>query len=826
MPINLVGPDGREYVLDNEDPKALEDVLQEGFRQTTPEAPRTLGEKLTEGAHDVADTAAAGVLSGVSGASAGLFDAALHHRDKTQEIPGTSTEESIAKLKEEHPVASTVGSVAGMLLSPVGEVGKAVTGAVGATTALGRIGASALGGAAESTLFGAGNTVSDAVLGDSELTAEKLIAGTGLYTLLGAGGGAAGGALAEAAGVVVPKLGKALGQAQEHLEEFASNKALKAAGAAKKDLDYLGEEKAKEVGRMLLERGHLGEGAAAPNAVGVLESVSKDKEAVGASLGKIFDDAEAAGAKPDFARLTQRLDDFESKLSPLQRKAVAGEVQSVRDAAAEYGSKGATEGGGFKALNELKKDLQAKAKWSAADQSQAFAGGLKRELSGVVREELDQQLTQHLGPDLGKQFLDTKKTYGLLADAERIAEHGAEKLGGNASIGLRDVILGTGALAHGNPVTGLVSAIASKVMRERGNGVIARLATKLSESPALSALASSFSKKAAQAAPQLGQYGSTLATAAERSPQLALATHMVMAQADPHYRQAAMLAGFVPEEGAQQTAALARAHGIATLATSLASQDEALDRGIEQILKSTREPASSANSMRVKDFGAKRQRAGAADAHDRRVEEVHRLAADPSALLERTTANMGNLHNVAPAVAAAMTSTANKAVQVLSQSAQRPLKAGPLAPEWKATEAERHAFAQKLEVVQEPMSILKHAAAGTLTAEQVQTLKAVYPLLAGQIADKAIQRIADGPKGMPYKARLMLGLLTGADVDGTMSQQAISRNQAAIQSASKKPSNQVSAGPQQKSSQKGLEHLSLGDRTAMPQQSRDIRDRE
>lgn len=829
MATNLVGPDGREYHIPDDNPEALKGALAKGYRQLTDAAPRTFSEKLSGLSTEASEDVTTGLLGGAQGATAGLYGAYLGHKGSDETPEEKARREAVSKealqTQAEHPIAAGVGNVAGMIASPVGEIGKLAGAGIKTTTALGRIGAGVVAGGTEGALFGVGNTVSDSVLGDHELTAEKLVAGGGMGMLLGGAGGGFGTAIGEGVSAVAPKLAKGLESAKDSLKEFAGNKALKAAGATKRDLDFLGEERAQEVGQMLLQRGHLGEGATAPTARDILDSVAKDKDAVGASIGKAFDDVEAVGAVPDHAAITKRLDDFEASLSPLQRKAVAGDVKAARDAIGEYADAAAKgEGGGFKAFDELKKDLQAKAKWSAADQSQAFAGGLKRQLSGIVRDELDNQILPHLGEEAGQKFLADKKAFGLLASGERIAEHGVERLGGNASLGLRDTIIGAGIGGGGNPVTGLVSAIASKVMRERGNGVIARLADKLAESPQLSVMASSFAKKAAEVAPVMEQYAPLLAQAAARGPQQALATHMVLAQVDPHYAMVAQRAGFTPEDTAQGDAALQKAHGIASIAGAVAAHDEDLDRHIDKVLKGDGKPAAVA-VMRGQDFGAKRMRKEGVEAHSTRVEEVRQLAGNPDALIDRITNNLGNLHNVAPGVAAALTNTANNAVQYLAKAAQHPLPAGPLAPKWHPSEAERHEFAQKLEVVEDPMSALRHAASGTLTGAQMEAFKAVYPTLARTVADKVIDKITSNPKSVPYKSRVMIGLLTGIDPDGTMGQAAIAANQAAIHGASQKPSNAgAPSGPQENKPTKGAENLTLAKRTAMPSQRGEMRE--
>lgn len=818
MAIPLIGPDGAEYELD--DPANLEKAKALGYREATATAPQTFGEEARAFGHDVVEKAGTVGEGAVQGVTAGLYGAALGRKKGISETDEDFARrrfeaDELQRRKEENPELHLAGELGGALLSPVNKVGTAITEGIGATTTLGRAGANIVGGSGVGSLFGAGNTLSDAALGDHDLTAEKLFAGVGMGALIGGAGSGLGSLLEEGVGALAPRVGKAVKDAD--LGEWANNRALKAAGATKRDLDYLGDEKASAVGQMLLERGHLGKGLEAPNAAGVLKSVSAEKDAVGKQLGKVFDDAQAAGAQPEYSKVLRKLDDFEAGLSPLERKAVGPELQETRDAVYEYGLRPAGKAG-FSSLNELKQNLQAKAKWGD-NVGQEFKGGLKRQLAGIVREELDAQVGAHLGPAEAQKFLEAKKLYGLLADAERVAEHGVERLGGNASFGLRDLGIGAAAgLGHGNPVTGLVAAIANKTMRERGQAVIARLADSIAKSPRLMVAAQSFGQKLPVAAPQLGGYAPMLQRAYQTSPALALATHMTWAQADPHYAQAAQLAGFLPETPEEHVAAMGKAGTLAGIASVLDHNNAEIDRGIQRVLKGNGTPRSSSAVLGSQDFGSKRMRRDPAAAHRQRLEEIRALSANPEALIERVTANLGHVGELAPGVTAAVSRTAQTAVAYLTKEAQEPPKAGPLAPDWVHSDEELHHFAQALETVQDPMSVLRHAAAGTLTENQVNALNAVYPLLGRQIANKALEQMVAAPKGVPYRARLMLSMLTGTDPDGTMGL-AVATNQAAIQSASQKPSNVGTPGG---SSSSGPSPVTLAQRTATSSQKREM----
>ena len=200
-------------------------------------------------------------------------------------------------------------------------------------------------------------------------------------------------------------------------------------------------------------------------------------------------------------------------------------------------------------------------------------------------------------------------------------------------------------------------------------------------------------------------------------------------------------------------------------------------------------------------------------------EDIHTLASNPELIIKRAANNMGGLVDVAPAIHANVVATTQRAVQYLAKISAVPPKTGPMAPDWTPSQAEKWTISKASEVIQDPLSILKHAASGTLTKEQIEALKFVYPMLTRSIQDKALQ-LATAGKDMPYKSRLSFGLLTGIDFDGTM--KTLQSNQAAISLDKDKMPNK-SGGI--KPTQKGLSDISIADRTATAGQSQENRER-
>ncbi len=900
MALDLIGPDGREYVLP--DDAKLGDAIKAGFRQAGPEG-RTAGEAVRGTLDEAREQIVTGAEGVLRGATAGLSDPALEaagYLGATPEQQAFNRSEMLRR-KTENPVASIAGDALGMLASPLGKVQRGITGAIRAETALGRIGANIVGGAPVGALYGAGNAITDSVLGDSELTAEKLVAGAGLGAFLGGAGGGFGSALEEGVRVALPVAQRGLEALQPHLEKFSQERWFKASGGIyggikstlKKIPEAERESVAGEIRQALAPNGELvpqsiedGLAAAALKREGAVESVlkqaglddvvgslkaglTKDEalEAIEAGVQKVnarklavIDAAEAAGAKMELNPLHQRLNEFEAGLSPLKREAIAGDLASARKALAEYGGAAPTDTvsmraggkGAFRAMDEFRQDLQGKAKWEAA----TFGADAKRELAGIVRDEVDSQLARQVGPDLAKQFVEAKQGLGRLIEAEKalkpkdaqgaqairaiiekaelstpeakafstvdyahdLLRRGYERQVEHRWISPTDYLAGIGGALHGGvggALLALPAALAHKIVREKGAGMVAALADRIAASPQLKLAAASFAQKVPQTVPHLGQYAPILTQAIAKSPALGLATHMVYAGANPDYAEKAQAAGFLPETPEEAGHAAGKASALVGVAAALKGTDDAIDRGVDKVLKGGGK-ASTPSTTTKQDFGTKRMRRDTLAGHEQRMKEVADLAANPEALLERITKNMGITGESAPAVTAAATAVAQRAVTYLAAQIQKPPKPGPLAPEWHFNDTELFIFSKKLEAVERPLSVLEHAAAGTLTKDQVNAIAAVYPSVAGQIRDRALERLTAAPKGVPYKARMMLGLLTGVDPDGTLGQ-AVAKNQQAISAESSKPSEQLG-----NSGTKGADPLKVAEQYATPQQRREL----
>lgn len=153
----------------------------------------------------------------------------------------------------------------------------------------------------------------------------------------------------------------------------------------------------------------------------------------------------------------------------------------------------------------------------------------------------------------------------------------------------------------------------------------------------------------------------------------------------------------------------------------------------------------------------------------KRVEQVQRLASDPSAMLQHLDRSVSGVHEHAPQTSAAYQAASARAVQFLHSKIKAPVPRGPLASPLRPSAADIDRFDRYWDAVNDPLSVLKQARAGTLTAEGAEAVRTVYPALYRRIQTGLLDAYSRAdPSDIPYQSKLMIGMLTGMDADGSL----------------------------------------------------------
>lgn len=188
--------------------------------------------------------------------------------------------------------------------------------------------------------------------------------------------------------------------------------------------------------------------------------------------------------------------DMQSAISDLRKKllpqfsdpAFEPQQKQLERLIAGYEKK-AGEGVSFREAAAMKSNLQRTISKFA---DTPIAQQAKVDVQRILDDAIETQMGKVAGPDVLTKYQEAKRLYGSFAEAAKAGKKGINRQLGNRSVSLTDHLVGIGgtvaSVATGNiaPVLlGGASAIANKIMRERGSSALALVADKLSRASLL-----------------------------------------------------------------------------------------------------------------------------------------------------------------------------------------------------------------------------------------------------------------------------------------------------------------------------------------------------
>lgn len=766
--LRVYDPSGQIVSIDAGDLPAARD---QGFvlANQTPDAP-------------LYDTIKAGARGALRGATAGLqenFEAKA--RDLIGPIIGMPKDwgkqygEESHRLEQEHPTASVVGEGVGMVGGTlVGEGallqgGKLATGVGRGLTAIGRTGelagslatkataglakagtlgrAAAAGlelgarGAVETGLYSAVDELHEEMLGDAPLNAEKIYAaaaeGAKGGAVLGGGLGAAGSLGKSAVKGLASIATDVIAKNADTLESFANDQRWRSLDPLKKYTKEAekrvpgGHEAVGEVlGRYGVTGNTLEEAARSGDIASISGRIDTAVEEVGAKLGELH-----AGSTAVIPWGT--IDDaLEKTIAPLRNKALhEGIVASLEDAKASIASHLVPEAAaitnplekaawtaeqGMTSLREAPVSIQdAMTQRKALDQiayreSKAldpklrveFLRDMRKNFEGVIVDAFGDAATAAGNPGAKAELLALKRDYQALSLAQDAANDSTARMATNRNLSLTDYISG----GIGSHIGGAIGSVAGPVGAGLGSlagGAVGSAVNRFGRDRG-NAIAAAVLDKAAEFA---------------RAKQ---AIKLV----DTHIEKAA--AGLL--EGAKKPTRVASNMSPYRTAATAASATEAKD------------------SLRTR--------------YEKAREELAHIQSDPNHLAARAAIPAAFL----PKTSDALTATALRAAGYMASqtppSVGQPALGMPLPT--MATDADMHAFLEKFDVAQNPMTVLRDFARGTITQNKAEALRVVAPELFKQLQIEALQLVADKQargKALNFETRQRMSLLLDIQTD-------------------------------------------------------------
>ena len=383
-----------------------------------------------------------------------------------------------------------------------------MTGALGgglATTLL-PIGALAGAGLKGAAAVGAGMGALSGIGASEEEDLTGIAKDAAISGGIGAGAGLAGQAIAKS----IPALQRGLGGTADTLRSGAKKLAIKATGATGKEA----EKFADDAGAQLLDRKFI-------RAFDSPEDIAARLEAeIGKSNIGIDESLKALDAKGVTADVGNIILQLEQKIAGLRKdpsqsglvkklSSVVDDIKGTQELAVPLSQAEVTKRG----FNKSAKN------WMDPEAGQAGKAAYRG-----YRDEVERAATK-ADPELAKQFIDSKKTHGLLAPIEAAAQRRASQLNQSPFGQFGDSVGGAaGLLSGGGPVGAVVGAVGRRLAAPRLASTAAVGADKLSQ--------------IVRMAPQsLGKWAPALQQAAQRGGQSLAVANFVLQQNDPEYRQ-------------------------------------------------------------------------------------------------------------------------------------------------------------------------------------------------------------------------------------------------------------------------------------------------
>lgn len=746
--VELIDPAGRRVEIPAENAEAAQ---RDGFRLPNDEERRAGFVQETYGG--VGGQIAAGVAGAAEMLSGGWSNVALKQS-------GLVDPEVLSGLKEANPNARLAGQAAGVLspmalgraggvvggaaealgatttgISAVGKaVERSVTGAlvkpgVGLARSIAARGAGAAAGSAvEGAIYGAGQLVGEEALGETEFTAEAVMAHIGAGAVLGGaiGGslGVLGGVAGAAGSAAAPTARRVLGRltSKSTLRKLADESVIKAVGTSS-DIAKLSDEKVSQIGSDLLGykmkdgRNVFRFGAKAEETLDRLRTSTKEvttdleglRKRANAHVRQQPDLLPNTGAMLDRVRL--------EVLEPLRQSGVPSVQAKANKVFRELAPiQKAWESGlrpDLAALTKFRKGLDSiiwpkKPKGAGLTVAPAHAEQLMQ-VRGIIEETIEKHTDdalRSLDPALAGRYARTRQLAESLIKARDMSEKAARATLKNRSISLTDHLAGLGALATGNVLLAGGAAVANKLARERGRAAVAVLADKASRLAGLG-----------RAAQTVRQFTDRAINTFSHRPGSSLP------------RRAAGPAG-------------ALLHQISFL-------------------------PSAAPAMAGEGDGDDARRI----ALKKRVGELATIAADPVGTVDRMAVGLTEMSEVAPKLTTALSARAVRVAQFLHARAPRPdSPVGPmgLPTDFEPSDDEIDQFERFVEAAVDPLSVVEDLAHRELSDEGVEALRELYPELHAGISRGLLERAEELRETLTYEDVVQLSLWFGVALDDSL----------------------------------------------------------
>lgn len=240
---------------------------------------------------------------------------------------------------------------------------------------------------------------------------------------------------------------------------------------------------------------------------------------------------------------------------------------------------------------------------------------------------------------------------------------------------------------------------------------------------------------------------------------------------------------------------LSTAEGIALNTTKrISSAVDAFMSGAKKAAKGLPSPRPviaplSVNALGGRSFGTatdergRKKNENKVAAFKRQFAELSKQVADPTGSAMKLDDGFTGMGDHAPQLRAALVAKQLTAAQFLHDKAPKDpnegLSLNPLIDDWQPSDAELAKWERYAAAVADPLSVVEEMQQGMITPEGVEALRTVYPAVYTEVQQAFATRIGELRQQLPYKERLNLSTLMDLPVDPSTTPQFVAAMQAA-----------------------------------------------
>ena len=878
----LFNPNGELVFVPGED--VNENIARYGYKIPSPDELRKTGRDFTYG------TDTAQLQAGLAGAArGGTFGVSDYLAVKT----GLTSPEHLSALKEYFPGTSLAGEIAGGVATafvPASPVGMLVKGAkLAEATAVGKAaallpkseaasaianlavqtGGKALGGAIEGMAFGLGQSVSEAALGDPDLTAEKVMANVGYGGLLGGGLGAA----FHVGGLGVKKAFDLSKQAYaKAYESLVGKSVLKEVGGPTPSVF---EQVGAEAGELAEPIGAIADEAATAKEVFEPGYLSK-KAAKAASItsGKpeqeILENLQAqmdptkivlTTAQKDalVTQFTTSVEDIYKNLDKLTRK-VSGKYRPQETSAL---LKDAELYAPLRQLQSLQEDLTSAVKLIESKPSE-YSANKKAKFGNILKEMESKPLESYKNADevfkeLDKRKSQLQKMQQFKKRLENIAnevevdtitdiispmvdkiksglesgvvwgEAGARQASFNNKIsefigskeGLEKYLMTQTKVGKGRPIMEVDPVKANTFFNQiNDNRAKFRNRAVMNFFKAGREVIDEIEKTAGNVPGQKLDIAG-VRNFVEKTSEQALQAKDVVSSTFGGYgfmrdlmdaAKSGGLTGMAAQIGTALTNPENIIKGLSTIESLSRKTSKAVETTSKFIFEKVRPPTRGVGVIIEKMSNAERL-----EKFEKTVEKLKTLTDVPDAMLDQLDAATKDTFEYAPKITQGLQLAAIRATSFLASKVPQPPDKGILDQPYQPSQAQIITFMRYVDAVENPLIALKQLEENAVNGETIETLKTVYPSLYTDIKSQIVASMADkmasGKLDLPYQRRVVLSRFLEMPLDSSFRPEIVARNQATLATLAAKEEAKEEAQASIKPSQAGAAKVSLSSRS-------------